>query len=92
MLAELEEVSRTVGLVLGCRHVTADQRLIEDLGAESADILNIMVTLEQKYGVKIDETEMTTVATVRDLYHLLLKMTHAATPASTQGSDPARST
>ena len=55
MLAELEEVCRTVGLVLGRRQVTADQRLMEDLGAESADILNIMVTLEQKYGVKIDE-------------------------------------
>ena len=91
MLAELEEVSRTVGLVLGCRQVTADQRLIEDLGAESADILNIMVTLEQKYCVKIDETEMTAVATVRDLYDLLMRMTHAATPASTQGSDPPRS-
>jgi acyl carrier protein len=88
MLAELDQVSRTIGLVLGCRHVTADQRLVEDLGAESADILNIMVTLEQKYGVKIDETEMTAVATVRDLYHLLMRMTHAATP----GSDPPRST
>jgi acyl carrier protein len=88
MLAELDQVSRTIGLVLGCRHVTADQRLVEDLGAESADILNIMVTLEQKYGVKIDETEMTTVATVRDLYHLLMRMTHAANP----GSDPPRST
>ena len=88
MLAELEEVSRTVGLVLGRRQVSADQRLVEDLGAESADILNIMVTLEQKYGVKIDETEMTTVATVRDLYHLLVKIAHAGPP----GSDAARST
>jgi acyl carrier protein len=87
MLAEIEEVSRTVGLVLGRRHVTAEQRLMEDLGAESADILNIMVTLEQKYGVKIDETEMTRVATVRDLHDLLVKTTHAATPPS----DPARS-
>ena len=82
MLAELEEVSRTVGLVLGRRHVTADQRLVEDLGAESADILNIMVTLEQKYGVKIDETEMTGVATARDLYQLLVKNSNAATPSS----------
>jgi acyl carrier protein len=88
MLAGLEEVSRTVGLVLGRPHVTADKRLMEDLGAESADILNIMVTLEQQYGVRIDETEMTTVSTVRDLYDLLMKGTHAATPAS----DPARST
>ena len=76
MLAELEEVSRTVGLVLGRRRVTAEQRIVEDLGAESADILNIMVTLEQKYGVKIDETEMTNVSTVGDLHKLLTKIAH----------------
>ncbi len=80
MLAELDEVGRTVGLVLGRRRVDADQRLVEDLGAESADVLNIMVTLEEKYGVKIDETEMTAVATVRDLYHLLAKITNAGSP------------
>jgi acyl carrier protein len=84
MLVELDEVSRVVGLVLGRRRATADQRLVEDLGAESADILNIMVTLEQKYGVKIDETEMTNAATVRDLHHLLTKIPHA----TNQGSDP----
>ena len=86
MLVELEDVRRTVGLVLGCRHLTADHRLVEDLGAESADVLNIMVTLEKKYGITIDEAEMAAVATVRDLYRLLLKTTHASIP----GSDAAR--
>jgi acyl carrier protein len=82
MLADFEEVSRTIGLVLGRRNVTGDQRLVEDLGAESADILNIMVTLEQKYGVQIDDAEMTAVATVSDLHHLLTKVVHAAGPNS----------
>jgi acyl carrier protein len=77
VLVELEDVCRTVGLVLGRRNVAGDQRLIEDLGAESADILNIMVTIEQKYKVRIDENEMTVVATVRDLHRLLSKITHA---------------
>ncbi len=87
MLAELDEVGRTVGLVLGRRRVDADQRLVEDLGAESADVLNLMVTLEEKYGVKIDEAEMTAVATVRDLYNLLAKITDAGNP----GPNPHRS-
>jgi len=82
MLVELDEVSRVVGLVLGRRRLTADQRLVEDLGAESADMLNIMVTLEQKYGVKIDETEMTNAATVRDLYQILTKIPNANNPGS----------
>jgi len=86
MLMGLEEVCRTIGLVLGRRNVAADQRLIEDLGAESADILNIMVTVEQKFGVRIDEKEMTEVATARDLHRLLSKITNG-----TRDPDPARS-
>ena len=85
-MIELEEVCRTVGLVLGKRGVKADDHLIEDLGAESIDILGIMVTLEEKYGVAVDEAAMATVSTIRDLYEVLLKSPHAPTPAA----DPAR--
>jgi hypothetical protein len=45
-----------------------------------------MVTLEQKYSVRIDETEMANVATVRELHQLLVKTTNATTPAP----DPSR--
>jgi acyl carrier protein len=78
MPVELGEVCRTVGLVLGRRDVKPEHRMVEDLGAESADILNIIVTLEKKYGVTIDETEMTGVATVQDLYRQVMKISHAA--------------
>ena len=81
MTADLEDVCRTVGLVLGRRNVAAAQRLVEDLGAESADVLNIVVTLEQKYGVRIDDAEMGSVATVKDLHALLARLTHAQPPA-----------
>ena len=87
MLIELEEVCRTVSLVLGRRGVKADDVLVKDLGAESIDILGVMVTLEEKYGVVVDEAEMATVATVRDLYEVLLESPHAPTPAA----DPTRS-
>ena len=86
-MIELEEVCRTVSLVLGKRGVKGDDQLIEVLGAESIDILGIMVTLEEKYGVAVDEAAMATVSTVRDLYEVLLKSPHAPTPAA----DPARS-
>jgi acyl carrier protein len=87
MPIDLEDVCRTVGLVLGRRGTHADDRLMEDLGAESIDVLNVMVTLEQKHGVSIDEAAMGTVSTVRDLCNLLLKSPRA--PVSP--SDPARS-
>ena len=72
MLIELADVCRTVDLVLGRRKTSAADRLVEDLGAESIDVLNVMVTLEQKYAVSIDEAAMATVSTVRDLYELVL--------------------
>jgi acyl carrier protein len=86
MLIELDDVRRTVGLVLGCRDPKADDRLVEDLAGESIDVLNVMVTLEQKYGISIDETAMATVSTVRDLYALAQMSPHAAIPAT----DPER--
>lgn len=78
MLIELDDVCRTVGLVLGRRDPKADDRIQEDLGGESIDEVNIIVTLEQKHGISIDEAAMANVSTVRDLYHLLLKSPDAA--------------
>lgn len=79
MLIELEDVCRTVGLVLGRRSARGDDRLLEDLGAESIDVLNVMVTLEEKYGVSIDEAAMAGVSTVRDLHELVSKSPHVPT-------------
>jgi acyl carrier protein len=73
MLIDLDDVCRTVGLVLGHRDAGPDHRILEDLAGESIDVLNIIVTLEQKYHVSVDETEVAKVSTVRDLYHLLQK-------------------
>ncbi len=73
MLIELDEVRRTVGLVLGRRLPPAEGRLKEDLGAESIDLLNIMATLEEKYGVSIGEAAMAEVSTVLDLHQLVTR-------------------
>jgi acyl carrier protein len=78
VLIELDEVCRTVGLVMGQRDIQAGQRLMEDLGCESIDVLNIMVTLEEKFGVSIDEATMAGVTTVRSLFDIVSKSPHAA--------------
>jgi acyl carrier protein len=77
MLIDIEDVCRTVGLVMGRRETKPDDRLMEDLGCESMDVLNVVVTLEQKHGVSIDESALSGVSTVRDLYDVLLKSPHA---------------
>lgn len=74
MPVELQDICRTVGLVLGRRDVAAASRLAEDLGAESADVLNIIVTVEEKYGISIDDAEVPSVRTVGDLHQLLCRI------------------
>jgi acyl carrier protein len=78
VLIDLDDVCRTVGLVLGRRGVQPEHRIQEDLAGESIDVLNIIVTLEQKYHVSVDETAVASVSTVRDLYQLLRKSPEAA--------------
>ena len=80
MLIAVDDVCRTVGLVLGRRAVTPDDRLEADLGAESIDVLNIVVALEQQYGVSIPEAALAGVSTVRDLYDVVVKSSDGATP------------
>jgi len=78
VLIDLDDVCRTVGLVLGRCDAKSDDRIQEDLGAESIDVLNIIVTLEEKHGISIDEAAMVNVSTVRDVYHLLVRRPDAA--------------
>jgi acyl carrier protein len=73
MLIELDDVCRTVGLVLGKQDPKPDDRIQADLGGESIDVLNITVTVQQKYSVTLHEADMVHVSTIRDLYALLTK-------------------
>jgi acyl carrier protein len=64
------ELVSVVGLTLGSRNVRESDKLLEDLGLESADLLNLLIAVEDRFGVAIDELEaleLTTVAELGDL-------------------------
>lgn len=71
MAVTIEDIQTLVGLQLGRRKVSAQDRLLEDLGAESADIVNIIATVEDKYRISLEEADISRVRTVRDLYDLI---------------------
>ncbi|MGD2089494.1 MAG: phosphopantetheine-binding protein [Candidatus Aminicenantes bacterium] len=71
MVMTIEDIQTLVGLQLGRRNVSAQERLMEDLGAESADIVNIIATIEDKYQISLEEADISRVRTVRDLYDLI---------------------
>jgi acyl carrier protein len=71
-MVTLEDLQNLVGVQLGKRNVSAEDRLQEDLGAESADLVNIIAAAEDKYHTSFAETDMARIRTVRDIYEIII--------------------
>ena len=74
-MAILSEVKTLIANQLGVDIVSEDQRIVEDLGAESSDILNIIAAVEDKYGIKVTDDALQGLQTVRDVYLAIDKYT-----------------
>lgn len=51
--------------------VTLDARFNEDLGADSLDLVELVMALEEAFDVSVDESELDGVETVRHAYELV---------------------
>ena len=67
----LDEIIKVVSLQLGVREVAGKSLLAEELGAESADVMNIVAVLEKKYRIVVKETEIAKIRTPADLLSLV---------------------
>lgn len=68
-----DEIRKLVELQLGKRGVQDSDRLVEELGAESADIANLVAAAEDKYGIAVKESEIARIFTPADLFELIQK-------------------
>ena len=66
-----KEICEMVELQLGKRDVQPNDRLAEDLGAESADLANLVSRVEERYGIFIKESEIARIFTPADLFILV---------------------
>jgi acyl carrier protein len=57
-MATVEEICQIVAQHLGRKSVAPEDRILEDLGAESLDVVNIIATLEDRYELRIHESEL----------------------------------
>ena len=55
--------------------ITEDKSFFNDLGADSLDFVELCVTLEREFNVKLSEEDTAKVKTVGDLYELIEKYT-----------------
>ena len=51
--------------------VTENKRIKEDLGADSLDIVEMLMNLEEKYGITIPDETLADVKTVGDMVRVL---------------------
>lgn len=64
-----EKVKEIIVENLGCEEeeVLIDTNLIEDLEADSLDIVDISLQLEEEYGIKVEEEDFEKLKTVKDI-------------------------
>ncbi|MCP4218312.1 MAG: hypothetical protein GY765_26990 [bacterium] len=74
MKATLEEIQDLVRVQLGLRKVSPDSRFMEDLGAESADIVNILAACQDKFEISFEEVDVSGIRTIRQLFEFLIAM------------------
>tara|TARA_B100000427_G_scaffold321784_1_gene322867 strand:+ start:1729 stop:1974 length:246 start_codon:yes stop_codon:yes gene_type:complete len=48
-------------------------KLIEDLGLDSLDFVDVVVEVEEKFGVKLDGNDFINVSTLDDFYNLIIE-------------------
>ena len=63
----LGDLLQLIGAILGTDRVAPSDRLTEDLGAESMDVVNIVAAVEEHFQVTLDDADLAGVRTVADL-------------------------
>lgn len=48
--------------------ITADSKFVDDLGADSLDVLEIIVGIEDEFGIEIPTDQAESIVTVGDAY------------------------
>lgn len=68
-LNELEIIKDLIAkkLKIKVSDITENQSIIEDLGMDSLDILDLVIQIEEKFSVEIPNTELITIKTVKDI-------------------------
>ena len=66
MFEEVKEALRAQ-LKLGDREITVDSKIKDDLGADSLDVLQLLMTIEETYGIVIPDENLAEFKTVGDI-------------------------
>ena len=54
--------------------ITPESEVVKDLGADSLDVVELMMTIEDEYGVTLPEGEVENVKTVQDIVEMMERL------------------
>lgn len=60
-------------LFISPQEIAPESEIVNDLGADSLDLVEILITVEEKYDIDIDDMEAEKIVTVQDGISLLQK-------------------
>jgi len=68
-MTSFEQVKESIVNSLQCDEaiVTMDASITDDLGADSLDIMDLIIELEDRFGVRIEDSRIKTIKTVGDI-------------------------
>ena len=68
-----EKVKELIAKQLGksVDQITDDKEVVADLGADSLDVVEMLMTLEEEFGITIPEDDAVNIKTVGDIIKLL---------------------
>lgn len=55
--------------------IAKDSKILEDLGADSLDVVELLMTLEDEFGITVTDEEAVTLKSVSDIVTLIEKKT-----------------
>lgn len=58
-------------LDLDASEVTMESKLKEDLGADSLDMVDLIMSIEDTFDIKVDESKAATIVTVGDIVNYI---------------------
>lgn len=67
--AVLEKVTKIISEKLGVseKQITETSKLMDDLNADSLDLVDLVMAVEEEFGVKINDSDLEKISTVRDV-------------------------
>lgn len=70
----LNKVTKIISEKLGVseKEITEASKLVDDLKADSLDLVDLVMALEEELGVKIDDSDLEKISTVKDVVDYIL--------------------